>query len=389
MTDWIELARRRLPRPLRYGLQKLVSLDALKMRMRARQSPLASVTAGDDDRLGGGIRLGILANRASYHFNYVAACQEIGVPFRVLDLAASNWQQRIAGARCDLYLAWPDATLTHWAKMYKDRCRLLESQFGLPIYPGPLERWFYEDKIRLADWLQAAGLPHPRTWVFFDAVEATAFARDCPLPIVFKLPFGAGASGVRIVHSRRQLKAVIRQSFGRGHVPSGHERRDRQRGSVLFQEYLPELREWRMVRIGDSYFGHPKGRSGQFHSGSGKVEWDLPGRPLLDLLHQVTESSGMRSMSMDVFELPDGRLLINELQTVFGASVAVHQLKKEGQPGRMRRGDDALWTFEAGDFARNACANARVLDALDLLAASRSSARGGIRAPGCQPGWMS
>ncbi|MCK9488770.1 MAG: hypothetical protein M0Q42_05135 [Xanthomonadales bacterium] len=367
MTGWIELGRRLLPRTLRHGLQRLVSLDALKMRVRARQSPLASVTSGDDDRHGGGVRLGILANRASYHTHYVAACQEMGVPFRVVDPAVGDWQRQIKGAGCDLWLAWPDATLSHWAKMYKDRCELIQSQLGVPVYPGPLERWFYEDKIRLADWLQATGLPHPRTWVFFHAHEAGAFAGNCELPIVFKLPFGAGATGVRIVHSRRQLRRLIRQAFGRGHVAAGHERRDRQRGSILLQEYLPQLREWRMVRIGDSYFGHPKGRLGQFHSGSGKVEWDMPGKALLDLLHQVTQGHGMRSMSMDVFELPDGRVLINELQTVFGASVAVHQLKRDGVPGRMVRDVAGDWHFESGDFARNACATARVMDAVQQI----------------------
>ena len=92
---------------------------------------------------------------------------------------------------------------------------------------------------------------------------------------------------------------------------------------------------------------------------------------LLELLHRVTTVTGMRSMAMDLFELPDGRLLINELQTVFGASVAVHQLKCDGEPGRMVRVEAGRWRFEAGDFARNACANLRLLDALKLLAEDR------------------
>lgn len=371
MPDLMLLARRWLPRPLRHALQRVVSLDGLKMRLRASASPLATVTFGDEDRTGAGIRVGIIANRASYHLHFVAACQEEGVPFRVVDLAAADWQGRVREAGCDLYLAWPDATLTHWAKMIKDRCDLLESQFGIPVYPGSLERWLYEDKIRLADWLQAGGWPHPRTWLFFNRDEARRFALECALPVVFKLPFGAGAAGVRIVRGRRQLQALVRQAFAGGHVPSGHERRDRQRGSLLLQEYLPVLREWRMVRIGDSWFGHPKGRSGEFHSGSGKVEWDMPTDAMLELLHRVTTVTGMRSMAMDLFELPDGRLLINELQTVFGASVAVHQLKCDGEPGRMVRVEAGRWRFEAGDFARNACANLRLLDALKLLAEDR------------------
>lgn len=69
-------------------------------------------------------------------------------------------------------------------------------------------------------------------------------------------------------------------------------------------------------------------------------------------------------MDVDVFETPDGSLLVNELQTVFGASVSVDQLRVNGVPGRMTRSTDGQWVFEPGDYARNACANERVRDAL-------------------------
>jgi hypothetical protein len=202
--------------------------------------------------------------------------------------------------------------------------------------------------------------------VFTTRAEAEAFASACELPIVFKTGFGGAAAGVRILRRRRDLRAVVRRAFGRGHVAAGHDYRDREWGRLLLQEYLPEVREWRMVRIGDSYFGHPKSRLGEFHSGSGRVEWDAPGPHLLDLLHRVTEQGQFRSMDVDLFETQDGRLLVNELQTVFGASTSVDQMRLDGIPGRMVRMETGAWQFEPGDFARNACANTRILDALKL-----------------------
>ena len=65
-------------------------------------------------------------------------------------------------------------------------------------------------------------------------------------------------------------------------------------------------------------------------------------------------------MDIDVFETEDGELLVNELQTVFGASFSVDQLRIEGKPGRFVREDSGQWKFEEGDFARNACANERI-----------------------------
>jgi hypothetical protein len=52
--------------------------------------------------------------------------------------------------------------------------------------------------------------------------------------------------------------------------------RDRQWGSVLFQQYIPDAREWRMIRIGDSFFGYEKIKVGEFHSGSHKWSYSRP-----------------------------------------------------------------------------------------------------------------
>ena len=367
MTHWVDVARRWVPGRVRAVVQRVIPLTALKDHWRSQRDPLAAVVSGDDNRYGSSIRVGILKTRALFHTSYVAACQELGVPFKVLDLANDGWQKEVRESDCGCFLAWPDATLTPWAKMYKDRCDLIENELGVPVFPGRLERWIYEDKVRTKDWLTAKGLPLPATWVFFEEEHALEFARSSELPLVFKTSFGAAATGVEIVRSRNRLARVIRKAFRRGHVPVGHDLRDRQWRSVLLQQFLPDIREWRLVRIGDSYFGHPKGKQGEFFSGSGQVEWELPGKQHLDLLHKVTEIGQFKSMAVDVFEAADGRLLINELQTVFGASTAVDQMRKDGRPGRMvRRGDDE-WVFEYGDFSRNACANERIRYALRQL----------------------
>ncbi len=66
-------------------------------------------------------------------------------------------------------------------------------------------------------------------------------------------------------------------------------------------------------------------------------------------------------MDVDVFETTDGRLLVNELQAVFGASHSVDQMRKDGIAGRfVQKAGGSEWIFEPGDFARNACANERI-----------------------------
>lgn len=362
--NWVDLARRWLPRSWRHGLQCWVNLSEVKLREAARRNPLREVTASEENRTGSPVRFGIVRNAAQYHAHFVQACLELGVPFRVLDLARADWLEAVQGSGCEVLLVWPDAFRSVWRDMIKERLQVLEEHLGYPCVPSWRETWMYEDKRRMVYWLQAHSVPQPRTWIFYDLSEAEDFAARCALPVVFKLNFGAAATGVWILRSRSALRRRIRRAFRRGVVGRGMDRRYREWGAVLLQEYLPEVKEWRLVRIGDSYFGHPKGRVGDFHSGSGLALWDAPQPRHLDFLHEVTEAGGFRSMDVDVFETPDGRLLVNELQAVFGASVAVDQCRVDGRPGRFVRRGPGQWEFEPGDFARNACANERIRDAL-------------------------
>lgn len=362
----VESVRRWIPPRVRYAIQRHVSFSAIKLQQRERANPYANVLSSDDDSLGCGLRFGIARNAAQYHSHFVAACLEIGVPFRVLDLYADSWLADLRSAGCDALLVWPDAFLSPWNEMIKDRAAVAETELGMLVVPSSAELWLYENKRRMAYWLQAHDLPHPRTWVFYERKPCLEFVGDCELPIVFKASFGASGAGVRIFRRRHVLKRFVHSLFRHGFVPSGFDHRDRQWGSVLLQEYVAEAREWRLARIGDSFFGHAKGRVGDYHSGTGSVVWDVPESRHLDFLAAVTEAGRFRSMGVDVFEAPDGRLLVNELQAVFGASHSVEQLRVDGVAGRFVR-REKRWDFEAGDFARNACANERVRWAVGVI----------------------
>ena len=129
----------------------------------------------------------------------------------------------------------------------------------------------------------------------------------------------------------------------------------------MLQEYLPNAKEWRMMRIGNSYYGYRKEKVGDFHSGSGAWSWLDPPRKLLKLLHDVTEAGGFTSMDVDIFETEDGRYLVNELQTVFGALTPKDMLHVDGVNGRyLYNKEKDEWIFDPGDHSRNMCANARL-----------------------------
>jgi len=305
--------------------------------------------------------LGIVKEYMHYHKVYIAACRELGVSYKLLDLGCTGWIERFHASGCDAFLVWPSSSLSVWKDLYDDRLRILEQDMGKLVYPTCGETWIYDNKRRTRDWLDAHELPQARTWVFYDRQEAEQFVRSAALPLVIKTNSGASHSGVWILRRREDAMRAIREAFSRGLLASGRDWRDREWGVIYLQEYVADAREWRMMRIGKSYFGYRKEKVGDFHSGSGSWSWDDPPKVLLNLLHDVTEAHGFSSMDIDFFELPDGRYLINELQTVFGATTPAEMLRVNGRFGRyVREETTGAWIFQEGDYSRNMCANARV-----------------------------
>ena len=307
------------------------------------------------------LRLGIIREFTRIHSTYIGACRELGVPYRVIDISGPDWIERIEQSGCDAFLVRPSGQITIWKQMYDERLRIIVQDLGKIIFPSYDEIWFYESKRRMHYWLAANDIPHPKTWVFYDRCQALGFAEQAALPIVFKADFGSGSMGVRIIRDQGRLRRLINACFRTGFRKTGADPRDRQWGSVLFQEYLPDVTEWRMIRVGDSYFGYQKARKGDFHSGSHAFRYGRPQLELLRLARHVTDQGRFRSMALDCFVTPDGRCLVNEMQTTFGLHVADGLPMVDGKPGRLLYDPGADdWRFEEGSFCRNKLCNLRV-----------------------------
>jgi hypothetical protein len=313
------------------------------------------------------VRLGIIKEFTHAHKDYMGACCDLGVPYKILDLSRPDWITVMQNSGCDAFLVCPSCELSVWKRMYDERLRVMVEDMGKIIYPSYNELWFYESKRRMCYWLQAHGISHPQTWIFYNFSDAMEFTRNTELPIVFKSDFGSAASGVRVFRSRLLLRRYIKRCFGKGIVRKDEDPRDRSWGSVLLQEYLADAKEWRMIRIGDSYFGHQKLRKGNFHSGSRIYGWYDPPRELLDFTREITEEGKFTSMCIDILETMNGNYYVNELQSLFGASQP-HQMRVNGKPGRyIYDSQKKHWQFEEGEFNTNGSCNLRIKALLKTL----------------------
>ena len=347
-----------IPQFVRRGLR--ASLPFMEYDKYYRKSNNPYINESDEVIYEGSkIKLGIFTEFYQYHKSYIAACKELKVSYKVIDISCPYWQQLVLDSGCNAFLIWPSSGATIWKNMVDDRIRIMSEDMNLIVYPSVKEVWLYENKVRVKEWLNSQNIPQLPTWIFYEYDKAFDFVCKCNLPIVFKTNIGASASGVKILRTRRALKKLLLQAFNKGIVPRGYHPLDKQWGWVYLQEYLEGAEEWRMIRIGDSYFGYRKEKVGDFHSGSHNWSWLDPGIELLDFLKYVTDLGGFTSMDIDIFKDKNRNLYVNELQTVFGASTPKEMLMINGIEGRYRY-VDKKWVFEPGDFARNQCSNLRI-----------------------------
>ncbi|MCD4655506.1 hypothetical protein K8T06_16420 [bacterium] len=316
------------------------------------------------------VRVGIIREFSHRHSFYIAACREMGLSYILLDLSHVNWVEHFNNAACDFYVVWPSPFLGIWKEMFDERLWILQFVMNKKVYPTFTETYLYENKRRVHDWLDVHKIPHPETWVFFERKVALQFAFQVPLPIVVKSTRGACASGVQICRDRKELIKITRKYFSSGFVPERGYKWDAQRLCIIFQEYLADVEEWRMIRIGDSYFGYRKEMAGDFHSGSHGWSWIDPDPKLLGILYNVTEIGKFTSMNVDIFKTTDGRLLVNELQTQFGATNPAEKLVINGCAGRYLL-RDGNWVFEEGEFCQNHLTNLRLKHILTLIKANK------------------
>jgi hypothetical protein len=330
------------------------------------------------------LKLGILESTDPSSRNYVRACEELGQPHAVIPFMAPDWLERLQESDCDGFLARPPCDYPERKAVYDERLYVVAEILRKPVYPALHEMLFYENKRLQTHVKELFGIPSPATWVFTDKREAAEFLRTAPYPLVSKNNIGSAGSGITILktpgQARRHLHAVFglgleNLSFGKVYAKAymgipvpllGSV----QRNYVTLQQWHDIKWEWRLIRIGNSYFGRQKLKGDNGLASGSKIEgWAAPPRHLLDLLRDTCDRLKFHSMALDVFETVDDRFLVNEMQAVFGCRHPA-QLYVDGKPGRYvwRDGD---FVFEEGFFNRLASYPLRVEHFVELLASGR------------------
>ena len=297
----------------------------------------------------------------------VKSCQKLGVDYEVVDILSSDWMSKVKKSDCDGFFCTSTCVSQEMKTLLDERYYFVSQIMRYPIYPDYTGMYIHESKRNMATFLELNSYPHAKTRVFVNREEALEYINECEFPLVTKSNVGSGASKVIVLKKKSEARRMARRCldnsyisflkpgfaykmrFRRGYIPRLLDIRNLQKDYLILQEYVKDvLHEWRIIKVGDSYFGHQKLKKGEFASGSGLVGWVAPPRVLLDMVRELCEKGGFRCMDVDIFETAGGDYVINEMQASFG-SYSDFQMSIDGRHGRYVWRDND-YHFEEGDF---------------------------------------
>lgn len=344
------------------------------------------------------IKVIILTNETEGdHILWENACKaNSNINYRLVNLTKSNWLEEICKESCDLLLAKPGGVTASFKLLYDERLRILNDELKYKVFPSMLEVLIYENKKFLSYFLKANKINSPKTYIFYNFKEARDFIQKSKYPIVGKMNIGASGKGITIIKNINEGLRYIQSAFGSGlrltfgpklmngqilkrtwrKITHPLELRERlqtykilsseiQKGFCIFQDYINHEYEWRVVRIGDSFFAHKKLVKGQMASGTLLKEYGNPPLSLLCFVKEITDKHHFRSLAIDIFESNEGEYLVNEMQCIFGQSDEF-QMLVNNIAGRYRYIKDE-WVFEKGLFNTNKSYDLRLETALSLI----------------------
>lgn len=298
---------------------------------------------------------------AGFSTRWVKYCKEHQLEYKLVDVYASDIIDQVKG--CDAFM-WH-----HHHDDYKDVLFAKQLIFsletvGVKCFPDFHTTWHFDDKVGQKYLLEALNSPLVPSYVFYTKEEALRWIDKTSFPKVFKLRGGAGAANVKLAHTAREARALVRKAFGKGFaqfdrlgylkeryrkwrngkdsflgflkglgrlfiITNYAKMHGREKGYVYFQDYIPNNNfDIRVCVVGQRAFALKRmTRKGDFRaSGSGNIIYDKTqiDERCVKIAFETNEKLKTQSVAYDFVFDQDKRPLIVEIS--YGYAVNAYDL---------------------------------------------------------------
>ena len=159
------------------------------------------------------MEIAIHHRKGSFSSRWIAYCEEKGIEYKLVNAYDSDIVRQVEG--CDAFM-WHFHQGDYRDMQFAKALILSLEAKGVRCFPDSHTCWHFDNKVWQKYLLEVVGAPLVPSYVFYTKKEAWEWASKTTFPKVFKLKGGAGASNVKLAHTRQEAEQLIKQCFGRG-----------------------------------------------------------------------------------------------------------------------------------------------------------------------------
>lgn len=240
---------------------------------------------------------------------WIDYCKKKNIDCKIVNAYDSDIVQQVAD--CNAFM-WHFSHISYKDALFAKQLLFSLQQSGMKVFPDFNTVWHFDDKVGQKYYLEAIGAPMVPSYVFYTQKEALDWIDKTAFPKVFKLRGGAGAANVKLAHTAREARKMVRKAFGNGfsqysafdnlkerwrkyrigktdskdvikgvlrffHKPDFARMHAPEKGYAYFQDFIPNNTfDIRVCVVGDKAFALKRvTRKGDFRaSGSGNIIYD-------------------------------------------------------------------------------------------------------------------
>lgn len=162
------------------------------------------------------MKIAIHSRLDSFSDRWIAFCNSRGVEYKIVNAYSSDIVQQVSD--CDAFM-WHHSHGDYRDALFAKQLLFSLETAGIIVFPDFYTGWFFDDKVGEKYLLESIGAPIVPSYVFYSKQDALQWVRNTSFPKVFKLRGGAGSANVKLVHSVKEARRLIRKSFGKGFSP--------------------------------------------------------------------------------------------------------------------------------------------------------------------------
>ena len=298
----------------------------------------------------------IAIHNTGFGKRWIEYCQENKIDYKIVNAYDDNIISQLED--CDAFM-WHFHHLSYKDALFAKQLLFSIQQSGKKVFPDFNSAWHFDDKVGQKYLLESIKAPFIPSYVFYTKQDALKWIEQASFPKVFKLRGGAGASNVKLVHTKREAKKIVKKAFGKGFKQSDSisDFKERwrkyksgqsnfkdlvkgfvrifikdeyskmhlpEKGYVYFQEFIPDNKfDIRVVVVGDKAFALKRmTRKNDFRaSGSGNIIYDKNqiDERCIKTSFEVNEKIKSQSIAFDYVFDKDNNPLIVEISYGYSA----------------------------------------------------------------------